>query len=305
MTASPFHEGEREVQARLGVRDQLEARGRKVVRDHLPEQHRRFYAELPFVVVAARDAASRPWATLLTGAPGFIQSPDPETLRIRARVGADDALSGALTENREIGLLGIDLARRRRNRVNGRLREDAGSEIVLGVEQSFGNCPRFIHVRDWEPAALPEQPRTPVRTPGLSDTQRADLGRAETFFLATGYRDRGAGDAAHFGMDASHRGGPPGFVQVENANQLVFPDYAGNDHFNTFGNLVRDPRIGLVFVDFERGDLLQLTGQATIDWRAPDTARFPGALRLVRVRIDEVVERKDALPLRWSRREAA
>ena len=73
---SPFHAGEQQVQERLGVRDEIEPWARKVVRGHLPDEHRRFYARLPFVVAAARDARGRPWATLLVGEPGFVRSPD-------------------------------------------------------------------------------------------------------------------------------------------------------------------------------------------------------------------------------------
>jgi predicted pyridoxine 5'-phosphate oxidase superfamily flavin-nucleotide-binding protein len=102
-------------------------------------------------------------------------------------------------------------------------------------------------------------------------------------------------------MDASHRGGPAGFVDVVDGRTLRFPDYAGNDHFNTFGNLIRDPRIGLVFPDFERGGLLQLTGVASIDWTRPDQSLFPNAERLVEVRIDAVVDRAGVLPIRWQR----
>ena len=101
-------------------------------------------------------------------------------------------------------------------------------------------------------------------------------------------------------MDASHRGGEPGFVQVENATRLVFPDYAGNNHFNTIGNLILDSRVGLLFVDFENGSLLQISGRAHIDWDSGALTRFPGVRRLVACEIEEVVELRSALPLRWS-----
>ena len=79
-TGSPFHEGEQRVQERLGVREAIEPWARKVVRPFLPEGHREFYAQLPFVVLAARDGRGRPWATLVGGSPGFLTSPDSRTL---------------------------------------------------------------------------------------------------------------------------------------------------------------------------------------------------------------------------------
>ncbi|RMD64926.1 MAG: ferredoxin, partial [Alphaproteobacteria bacterium] len=102
-----------------------------------------------------------------------------------------------------------------------------------------------------------------------------------------------------YGMDASHRGGDPGFVRATSPTRLVFPDFAGNNHFNTMGNLVLDPRAGLLFVDFETGGLLQLTGTATIDWDSEAVVRVPGARRLVTIDIEEIVELPAAVPLRW------
>jgi ferredoxin-NADP reductase len=101
-------------------------------------------------------------------------------------------------------------------------------------------------------------------------------------------------------MDASHRGGDPGFVRVESETRISFPDYAGNNHFNTIGNLVLDPRVGLLFVDFSTGGMLQLTGRAEITWEGPTLEHLPGARRLVQIEIEEIVDLSAALPLRWS-----
>ncbi|MCG8588972.1 MAG: pyridoxamine 5'-phosphate oxidase family protein [Proteobacteria bacterium] len=294
---SPFHAGEQQVQARLGVRD-IEDWARKVVRPYLPEQHRAFYAELPFLVAAARDARGRPWATLLTGGPGFADSPDPKTLRLRTRPVPGDALEGALACGTELGLLGIELASRRRNRVNGRIARDSDQGLELEVGQAFGNCPQYIREREWRLAEPGASPPAPERSRVLTLAMREQITAADTLFIATGHRGEGA--SASFGMDASHRGGQAGFVRVENDRQLVFPDYAGNNHFNTIGNLLRDDRAGLLFVDFEGGGMLQLTGRVEIDWDSPEVARHPGARRLLRFTLEEAVELPAALPLRWS-----
>jgi ferredoxin-NADP reductase len=134
------------------------------------------------------------------------------------------------------------------------------------------------------------------------DLQRAVEG-ADTFFIATGHR--GEGEAPAFGMDASHRGGAAGFVRVAGERSLLIPDYAGNNHFNTLGNLELDSRAGLLFVDFERGDLFQLTGQAVVEWDHPETGSFPGARRLVRFELESAVVLRGALPLRFSGEAAA
>lgn len=303
MTESPFHAGEQRVQALLGVRDQIEPWARKVVRPYLPEEHRAFFSALPYVVAAARDGEGRPWATLLPGSPGFIDSPDPETLVIGAGPVEGDALHGQLAPGAELGLLGIELATRRRNRVNGRVRTSDEGEIVFGVDQSFGNCPQYITEREWR--LVSSEGGRPLRRQSnrLSPSAMLRIRSADTFFIATGHSGfvattRGAEDP-RFGMDVSHRGGARGFVSVEDDRTLVFPDYAGNNHFNTIGNLVMDPRAGLLFVDFESGGLLQLTGRAEIEWDASAASQFPGAQRLIRFVVEEVVELEAALPLRW------
>lgn len=291
----PFHAGELAVQERMGVREELAPWASKVVRPFLPQQHRDFYAALPFVVAAARDADGRPWATLLAGPPGFMRSPDPRRLEIAARPTAGDPLEGRLIPGADLGLLGIDLATRRRNRVNGRIAAE-GDALILAVDQTFGNCPQHIHARAWYPA--PATPPPASRTLTLTAEQRARIAAADTLFIASGHPR--AGEAAAFGMDASHRGGPPGFVVVDSDRRLVIPDYAGNNHFNTVGNLALDGRAGLLFVDFATGGLLHLTGRVTIDWDSPAVARHPGAQRLLIFELDEAVDRPAALPLRWT-----
>lgn len=299
MTGSPFHIGEQRVQAALGVRDAIEPWARRIVRDYLPGEHREFHTQLPFLVAAARDASGRPWATLLTGPPGFVGSPDERTLLLDASPLPGDALENALTAGADLGLLGIELDTRRRNRVNGRITGTGAAGMRLAVGQTFGNCPQYITERTWYEVDVDPGAARSQRATRLDTTTRAWIESADTMFVASGYA--GDGDSETFGMDVSHRGGAPGFVKVASDTRLVFPDYAGNNHFNTLGNLVMDSRAGLLFVDFDAGGVLQLTGRASIDWDSADVADHPGAQRLVIVDIDEVVRLDHVLPLRWSK----
>jgi hypothetical protein len=293
---SPFHRGEQDVQRRLGVRD-IEDWARKVVRNYMPAEHREFHASLPFLVVAARDHKERPWVTLLEGADGFVTSPDPRSLVIEGRPVQGDALENALVAGSEIGILGIELSTRRRNRVNGRIFGNKDSrKLRFGVDQSYGNCPQYIREREWR-RVKSEPGGTPIKEKYLTPSQRDWINSADTFFIASGYR--GQGESATFGMDASHRGGDQGFIRVESETRIAFPDYAGNNHLNTIGNLVLDPRVGLLFIDFETGSLLQLTGEASVNWGSDAVARIPGARRLVTIDIEEVIELPTALSLRW------
>lgn len=298
---SPFHRGEREVQARLGVRDKMEGFGRRVIRDHLPDQHREFYRQLPFLLVGTVDAEGRPWASMLAGPPGFIVSPDPRCLRIAARPLPDDPLNGSLRDGADIGVLGIQLETRRRNRLTGKVAAITPEGFEIAVAQGFGNCPQYIQTRAVSFVAEDEGAAhtLPVhRAVSLDAAARCLIEKADTFFIATCWSD-GSGDKAN-GADVSHRGGKPGFVRVEEDGTLVFPDYSGNLHFNTIGNILLNPKAGLLFVDFERGGVLFLTGSAEIVWEGEEVRAFSGAERLIRFRTAEMIRAESGLPLRFA-----
>jgi predicted pyridoxine 5'-phosphate oxidase superfamily flavin-nucleotide-binding protein len=305
--ASPFHAGEIALQERAGVRARLAETGGRVIRDFMPEQHRDFFTHLPFLIIGSLDRAGRPWASMLTGIPGFVASPDPKSLRIAARPGPHDPLADNLADGAPLGLLGIELATRRRNRMNGRVSLLDGSGFTVGVDQSFGNCPQYIQARqhsfDAEGAAGTATPQG-----ARLDARAAALVRgADTFFIATASPAAGS-DRMSEGVDVSHRGGKPGFVRVseaDGATVLTAPDFRGNFYFNTLGNIVSNPRAGLLFVDFASGDLLLLTGSAGIVWDGPEVAAFAGAQRLLRCRVEEGVLIAGAIPLRFTPPEPA
>lgn len=292
----PFHPGELEAQRRAKVGDVASWAG-NFIRDHMPDQHRAFFAALPFLVVAGGDGSGRPWITILEGPEGFIRSPDSRSLTVAATPPEQDPLRGALVSGSAIGILGIELATRRRNRLNGVVQATEGG-FAVEVQQNFGNCPQYIWERGWLRSASQRTPPASVSN-GLNADQQARIAAADTFFIGTG--SHGSGGSLPFdGYDASHRGGPAGFVQVAADGTLRIPDYAGNKFFNTIGNLIRDPRVGLVFVEFETGHLLHITGRARIDW-APARSQDPNAHRVILVTVDEVVDRPAALALRWHR----
>ena len=288
MRASPFHPGELEAQTRAGGGS---AGGG--IRNFMVEQHRTFFEALPFVVVATIEDGW-PVAALLAGKPGFVSAPDPHTLRIAA----EDTAQRAFIAGAPAGVLGIDLATRRRNRANGIVASAEPGLLVLDVRQSFGNCPQYIHVRDVQPSL--REPGPVESLPRLDTDARTAISAADTFFVASAAR---IGEPEG-GVDVSHRGGPRGFVQVE-GQTLTVPDYRGNRYFNTLGNLVSNPRAALLFVDFEKGDLLDLQGTTEIVWDGPELRSFLAAERLWRFRVDRAWRRRAALPLRWRPRASA
>ena len=366
----PFHPGELAAQQLAGGGSPGGA-----IRDFMPDQHRRFFAAMPFVVVASIDdgaavtttvklagnragssiaaavdlAGNRagssvaaavdlpgnragssvaaavdlpgnradssiaaamglpgsragsseptadtrwPVATIWTGAPGFVTAPDARTLRIAVDLDPADPATRAFAPGAPFGMLGIELATRRRNRANGTIVAADARGLTIAVHQSFGNCPKYIHPRDVATGA-PTETRTELFDQ-LDDAAAAAITAADTFFIASAART----DDPTGGVDISHRGGPPGFVRIT-GNTLTIPDYPGNRYFNTLGNLLASPRAALLFVDFARGDLLHLQGTTEIIWDGPDVRELDGAERLWRFHVQRSWRRPAALPLRW------
>jgi predicted pyridoxine 5'-phosphate oxidase superfamily flavin-nucleotide-binding protein len=286
---SPFHADELVAQARAGSG----AHGAGI-RSFMPDHHRAFFEQLRYLFVATADAEGWPLATMLIGTPGFVYSPDPVTLRVDALQDGQDPAAAMLGEGREVGILGLDLSTRRRNRANGQIASVDDGGFTVAVRQSFGNCAKYIQRR--APHRVPPASGGVDALDGLDAEARALIAQADTLFVASRSRPEiGAGG----GLDVSHRGGRPGFVRVE-GDTLVIPDFAGNRFYNTLGNLLGEPRAALLFVDFATGDLLQLQGLATIDW-SPDAARpVAGAERAWRFAVTRGWRRRAAIAFRWS-----
>lgn len=297
---SPFHAGEREVQDRAGTRARMDVAGSRLIRDLMPDQHRELFDKLPYLIAGVADAAGQPWASFLAAEPGFVTT-SPREMRIAALPSPMDPVRQALLPGVAIGVLGIELTTRRRNRMNGRVRTVGTSGFVVDVVQSFGNCPKYIHIRQHERVSHDRPASRLAETAALSPAARSLIERSDTFFIAT-TTGRDPQDWTH-GVDVSHRAGEPGFVRLQDTpdgTRLLVPDYAGNGFFNTLGNLTLDPRAGLLFVDFTAGHLLQLAAHGSVVWNDPETATVSKADRVLVLDIAGGHWLHDALDLRWS-----
>jgi uncharacterized protein len=301
--ASPFHQGEIAIQRQLGVAERMDRFARKVVRSYLTSQHQAFFAQLPFLVAASVDAHGYPAVTLLPGKPGFMHSPDPAWLQIDQTPDPSDPVAQGWQPGQSVGLLGIELHSRRRNRLNGILAATGAGALVVQVGQSFGNCPQYIQARGLEFVGDPSQPWAGTVESGtaLDADASAMIATADTFYVGS-YTDNG--ESGTRSVDASHRGGNPGFVRII-GNRLSIPDFAGNLHFNTLGNFLVNPKAGLVFVDFDTGDMLQVSGDVVLDFDAAEVKTFQGAERLWHLDVRRWVRRRGALPLRGDAGEAS
>jgi uncharacterized protein len=261
LAAVGFHSGELAVQRRAGAQAQAARLAPMVSRGELLSGLAAFLYDTTFAALTARDRTGRLWTSPLLGPPGLLHAASSTTLRIDTTLPAADPLHG-LPDGQPVGLIAIDFTTRRRVRINGILASAGASGLAVDVEQAYGNCPQYIQQRRLhvDPRRADANRSPPFRGEVLRPEDIRLVQAADTFFLGTTHPDSG--------NDASHRGGPAGFVRVA-PDHLWWPDYPGNNMFNSFGNLSVDPTAALLFVDFRRSATLQLSGTAAVRWGVP------------------------------------
>ncbi len=294
---TPYHEGELQVQGRVGVL-QEGAQNARVIQDSIIKGALRFISQLPMAVFGSYDQEENVWASVVLGKPGFMQATDERLVRFDLRTmehNLYDPFWKNIQENPEVGMLAIELASRRRLRINGTISRESDALVQLQVKESYPNCPKYIQRRE---VSTPLQsadwtPRLTGQGEVLGSEQRMIIAKADTFFVASLHPERG--------VDASHRGGNRGFVSLINDRTLRIPDYPGNSMFNTLGNFAVNPRAGLIFLDFESPRTLQLTGLAKILYGVDGTAEETGGTnRFWQFHIDRWIEINHASQSIWS-----
>ncbi|MEJ2692872.1 MAG: pyridoxamine 5'-phosphate oxidase family protein [Candidatus Thiodiazotropha sp.] len=262
-----YHEGEIAIQSQNGVEKAAQMTA-AAIQNRIPHGAMSFIAQQSTAVIGTLDSRGKVWASLVFGMPGFLQAFDGKTLRLTrssCHTATGDPLWNNLDANSQLGILLIELSTRRRLRINGRVLTSNLLELRIQVEQAYANCPKYIQRRHLKleaekEAVLPSTEILEGKT--LDSRQQTWISKADTFFVASAHLDHG--------MDASHRGGHPGFVKLLSPQRLRIPDFIGNNMFNTLGNFTSYPHAGLVFIDFDQGKVLQLSGRPEILTRQPD-----------------------------------
>ncbi len=284
-----YHEGELAVQKRAGV-GSAGLKASDMYRAAMPAGVQQFLSKQQIAVLSTLDKDGRVWASLRTGPPGFLRAEDERTVEIGGTSHPQDPLLENLAVSSIAGMLVIQMAARHRMRLNGIAQRQPGGRILLSINQVYGNCPQYIQA--WNIVGKRPGVSAPARfARELDEKMQALIGDADTVFVATAHPKSGA--------DASHRGGKPGFVQVENATRLLLPDYAGNNMFNSLGNIESYGHAGLLFPDFKSGGVLQLSGAARILWDDACVGQFKGAQRLIEFEVERVIELPNAILLRF------
>jgi predicted pyridoxine 5'-phosphate oxidase superfamily flavin-nucleotide-binding protein len=265
MRNQPFHEGEIAVQERVGERESAR-------RNSLGISSRITTAALPFLArqrllaltIAGDDGDL--WTSVWFGQPGFVTSADGQRVSLRRAlmaVSPDDPILKRLAIGREVGMLAIELTSRRRLRMNGTIEATSDDGIRIVVRESVPNCPKYIQRR--QPLDVSPAPTSPTISESgreLDEDRRALVEHADTAFVGSLHPRRG--------VDASHRGGAPGFIRVVDTTTLRVADYPGNGMFMTLGNFEIDSRASLAVVDFERGRVVSFSGSARLRFEMED-----------------------------------
>lgn len=271
----PYHEGELLVQKRVGVLAEG-VQNARVIQDSIIKGALRFLNQLPMAVLGSVDPEENVWASVLAGSPSFLDPKDDRTVHVdltKVNQNEEDPFWNNIQNDSRVGMLAIDLATRRRLRINGRMTYESENQLALHVEESYPNCPKYIQRRHVV-VGESQNGKTlmkPMRGNLLGPAQTAIIDQADTVFVASVHSGRG--------VDASHRGGAPGFVSIVDEHTLRIPDYPGNSMFNTFGNFTVDPRGGLIVIDFSTNRTLQLTGTAKIVHDVPGSEEVTGGTR--------------------------
>jgi predicted pyridoxine 5'-phosphate oxidase superfamily flavin-nucleotide-binding protein len=269
---NPFHPGELEAQ-RLAGESVIAERNSAVISDSIIGGALHFLKQQKMAVLGTMSEGGARWASPLFGSQGFVYAEDARALRfvrklmrqIEADVFWQNLRSGA-----RVGMLAIELATRRRLRVNGAFESVGEDGFDLAVQEAYPNCPKYIQRRTltWEDGGPAQTSTVASEGTRLSVDAAQLLETADTLFISSGHAERG--------VDVSHRGGNPGFIRRLTATTFRVPDYAGNSLFNTFGNLLVDPRAGVTVMDFTGGRALQMTGQVELEWNQPDEPGVTG-----------------------------
>lgn len=256
----PYHTGELLAQERANEKTMGERNGRAVTNKIIPGAVN-FIEKLQFFVASSRNESGEITISPLAGSTGFIKVTSESTLEIDPGLlysNPADIFWVNIKEHKKIGLLFIELSTRRRFRVNGSISFN-GEKITVSVDQAYPNCPKYIQQRSMIMPGKPSYGSSTIEGNQITETLSNMIRQADTFFVGSGDIDGN--------MDASHRGGLPGFIHIRDSSTLVIPDYAGNSMYNTLGNFLVNPMAGILLIDFENKKSLQLQGTAQVSWR--------------------------------------
>ena len=249
-----------------------------IVRSTLHPKSMPFIANQVLAFVGSEDNSGDIWLSLLVGEHGFISVPSNQVIKFDlAKIvsNKEDIFFSNIISNPTVGLLFHEAERRARYRAWGIASEDNG-HLNFAIRMGYPSCPKHIQRERIEVSDdLEAFTASYEKGVTLDEYAKEWILNAHTFFICTQTKK---GD-----IEASHRGGNIGFIQMLENDILRVPDYFGNSMYSTLGNIYENPKAALLFIDYEKGETLQLTGKAELQFdqnteddlrRSGDTGRF-------------------------------
>ncbi|KAJ8072359.1 hypothetical protein PM082_015918 [Marasmius tenuissimus] len=298
-----WHPGERVIHQKLGFNmDPNIQRMYTVIAGDLDPHHAVFHTTcLPFLPVTTVDQDGRPWGSILAAEDGlaakagggrFVEHPRYTVLTVNSKVWVGDPLHDTMkaynfssadgrsledegSDGMLIAGIGIEFTTRRRNKFAGKITklkktEDNHVDMEVYVNESIGNCPKYINVRSLD-AHPNTNPRIKYQNKNMGSGDRLPdevismITSADTVFIGTTYKAKALDRfmfPSHVGMN--QRGGLPGWIRVKpsDGRTVYVPDFSGNRIMTSLGNIEATPYASLTFLNWETGDILYITGDA-------------------------------------------
>ena len=272
-----FHEGQRAVQKITGE-EEIAKQRIPMISNELHPRSISFIEHQILAFLGSEDAEGEIWLSLIIGKRGYIQVPSLKEIKLDLSnivSNRQDIFFENIKSQPIVGLLFHEAERRARYRAWGFART-LGNALSFDIRMGYPSCPKHIQ------RELIEVPKDSKITSSkyqkgtiLGTSEKKWIKRAHTFFITTQTKN---GD-----IESSHRGGDPGFVEIQKNGLLRVPDYLGNSMFSTLGNIYKNPKSALLFVDYTKGETLQLSGRAALQfnqngeddlYKSGETGRF-------------------------------
>ncbi|PVI00820.1 hypothetical protein DM02DRAFT_655065 [Periconia macrospinosa] len=290
----------------------------------LTQQAILMFERAPLLAIGTLDSEGYPWTSLWGGETGFSEPLGSGIVGTRTSVDSTwdpvvqalvgHAKKGEMVKGNEkmVSGLSFNLMTRKRVKIFGRVlagtideldvenkdkREPSPTkqhqiQLVTRIEQSMGNCPKYINQYEIKPATVTSN--LAYEGPALSVEAKTLILGSDMFFLSS---------ATGQDMDTNIRGGPRGFVRVISDTEIAYPEYSGNRLYQSLGNLKVNPKIGMTFPNYETGDVLYTTGVSEVLTGNDAAALLPGSNLALKITFKLVRLVKGGLPFRGDRRE--
>ena len=255
-----FHDGQLAVQKITGEGEIAKQRI-PMISDALHPRSIPFIEHQILAFLGSEDSQKNIWLSLIVGKRGFIKIPSLQNIRFDLSnivSNKQDIFFENIKSNPTVGLLFHEAARRARYRAWG-IAHSEGNKLSFDIRMGYPSCPKHIQrelIEVTEDANLISSKHEKGSV--LGKPEKEWIRTAHTFFIATQTKK---GD-----IESSHRGGQPGFIEILENGLLRVPDYLGNSMFSTLGNIYENPKAALLFVDYNKGETLQLTGSAELQF---------------------------------------